>query len=164
VYIDYINRGGFSTRFVHAIITDSNTPGNNNSANLYTLNAFSSEGLSTLGLSSGNQNKTARIGIDDEPSTSNEAIRSVISDYLSVISFLVGSSSFVLGLYATVRASTTKDRYYKAIVTCIALPALILIILGIFLIFNISYFQYYLAIFSLLFVPIIAILILTYKL
>jgi hypothetical protein len=106
-----------------------------------------------------------KIGPVSELSTSNEeSFRNIISNYLSVISFLVGSSSFVLGLYGALKSSTTKDLYYKTIVICIALPALILIIIGISLAFNVSHFQYYLAIFGLLFVPITAILILTYKL
>jgi len=86
-----------------------------------------------------------------------DAIDKIISVYLTVISFLLGTATFVLGIYISAKAHVTTqgtDRNYKLLILAVIIPIVIMICLGIFFVFNSSLSKAYLALFILLFIPI----------
>jgi len=70
-----------------------------------------------------------------------DAIDKIISVYLTVISFLLGTATFVLGIYISAKAHVTTqgtDRNYKLLILAVIIPIVIMICLGIFFVFNSS--------------------------
>lgn len=85
-------------------------------------------------------------------------MENIISDYLTVISFLIGTGAFVLGLYvphATTIAGGTGT-YYKILILALVIPAILLTIHGIIMTYSSD--PIYIGVFLILFVPPVAII------
>jgi hypothetical protein len=80
----------------------------------------------------------------------------ITSDYLTVIPFLIGTSSFVLGLFIEKNTGLTgtMKKVYRVLILSLLIPSTIMIVYGISLISDASTFTPHLILFTLMLAPI----------
>ena len=84
-------------------------------------------------------------------------LNSILTNYITVISILIGISSFILGFYIEKISKTTTDyskKYLTKVVLSLIFPSLLLVIMGLVISLNDKSFYLYTIIFLSLFYPI----------
>jgi hypothetical protein len=93
-----------------------------------------------------------------------ESVVGALSDYLTVIAFLIGTGSFVLSFYIKHHVSLgTTTRFFQGIVLALVIPAAVILFFGLWLIVINGLYQYHLLIFLALAAPIIVIIFMLFR-
>ncbi len=113
--------------------------------------------------------KSNRVGVTPNNNSNAVAIAtSVTQNLLTIVAFLLGTSSFIMGLSIqnSSRLTSTMNRYFRILILAMVIPSIVIIIYGIVLVgsaLDLGDVHYLLLLFA-LFVPAGAILFLLSKL